>query len=167
MIRGIKRHPALILSLAILLIIAGVSAGEAALSRPGPADEPTRVDYGVYVVDVGNIDGANQNFTASVALALRWKDPRLASETGEHRRIDLEDVWHPRVMILNQQGVEETLPRVVEIEPDGTVSYVQRYWGQFSNPLRLDDFPFDHHEFEIRVLALGYTPEEINLSPIT
>ncbi|WP_439106592.1 hypothetical protein [Congregibacter sp.] len=60
----------------------------------------------------------------------------------------------PRFLLINQQRAWSSLLDVVEISPDGEATFRQRLWGDFSQPLRLDDFPFDAHTFSIPTLAL-------------
>lgn len=52
-----------------------------------------------------------------------------------------------------------------ELDPDGTVRIVQRYWGMFSNPLDLRDFPLDQHEFNIQFIAAAGETNEIQIIP--
>jgi len=49
----------------------------------------------------------------------------------------------------------------VEVDPDGTVIYRQRVWGQFSQKLGLKDFPFDQQVFTLRFVATGYSVKEV------
>ena len=89
-----------------------------------------------------SIDSAQQNFTAEMALVLRWKDPRLAHTGNGVVRYPLEQVWHPRIAVVNEtNSVSRKFPDSVEVEPDGTVNYRQRYAGDFTQPLRLRSFP--------------------------
>jgi hypothetical protein len=45
-------------------------------------------------------------------------------------RYPIEQVWHPRVSIVNEtNAVSRKFPDSVEVEPDGTVNYRQRYAG--------------------------------------
>jgi hypothetical protein len=73
-------------------------------------------------------------------------------------------VWHPRLQILNQQRIWSSLPDVVDIDPDGTVTQRARVWGDFSQPLDLREFPFDTQTIDIPVVAAGYGPDEVTLS---
>lgn len=153
------------------LIMAILGAQEACaqsrtLSRPEAKSGPTTVSVGLWVVDVDSIDGAHQNFVASVYVALQWTDRRLASRGEEVRQYPLDAVWEPRVQIANEIGlVRKTLPETVEVTPDGTVTYRQRYVGPFSQPMRLRDFPFDTHVFRLHLVSPGRTREEIRFVP--
>lgn len=124
--------------------------------RPGPQDKPTEIKMGFAVLDIDSIDGANRSFTASLLIVVQWEDPRLAKATSTRRTLDLGEVWNPSVQIVNQQKLFKTFPDMVEISPEGTVFARQRYWGTFSYPMNLGDFPFDHHSIKIKLAAAGY-----------
>ena len=130
---------------------------ELTAQRPDAWWRPTRVHFVVFVVDIDSIDDANQNFEANVYIRLRWTDERLANPGGATRQMPLSEVWNPRVLLANRQGlVSKSLPEVVQVAPDGTVIYHQRYTGKMSQPLRLSDFPMDSHTFTIQFVAAGY-----------
>lgn len=133
--------------------------------RPAEWRGSTKVNFFVFVLDIDKIDGADQSFTVNVFVSLSWKDKRLAHEGGIHV-MPLEETWNPRVFIANQGGIVlKSLPEVVEVEPDGTVRYIQRYTGPLSQPLKLSEFPFDQHRFTIQFVAPGFSPEELQFIP--
>ncbi len=132
------------------------------IDRPAADFGPTQVFVGMWVVDISNIDSAQQNFTAEIAVVLRWKDSRLAHAGNGVVRYPLEQVWHPRIVIVNEtNSVTHKLPESVEAEHDGTVLYRQRYVGAFTQPLRLRSFPFDRQTFHIELVAIRYRPNEV------
>jgi hypothetical protein len=113
-------------------------------------------------VDITSIDSAQQNFTADIAVVLRWKDARLAHTGTGIAHYALDQIWTPRVAIANEtSSVVRKLPESVEVEPDGTVLYRQRYTGAFTQPLRLQSFPFDRQTFRIQFVAIRYRPTEV------
>jgi len=118
------------------------------------------IGIGIFVVDVTAIDSARQTFDVNLYVEAQWRDSRL-EHTGTVYRRPLEEVWHPRLQFVNRLQVQATLPEEVEISPDGMVTYRQRVLGSFSQRLNLQDFPFDKQRFEILIVALGYTPGEI------
>jgi Neurotransmitter-gated ion-channel ligand binding domain len=134
----------------------------AVIDRPGADNEPTQVSIGIWIVDIISIDSAQQSFTAEVAIVLRWKDPRLAHTGSGIVRYPLEQVWHPRIVLVNESSsVIRKFPDMVEVDPDGTVNYRQRYAGAFTQPLRLRSFPFDRQTFHIQLVAVRYRPNEV------
>lgn len=139
---------------------------ELTAKRPEEFKGPTTVHFMVFVVDIDEIDDAAQNFTANVYLRLRWKDARLANPEGAIRQIPLSEVWNPRLLLANQQGViPHSLPEIVQVHPDGTVMYHQRYTGKLSQRLMLADFPRDSHTFTIQFVAAGYQADELTFEP--
>ena len=152
-----------ILTILLLLTTLWASHTSADVSLPGNGTQPVRVAMSIYLIDLAGIDNVNQNFEANVFYIVNWNDPRLAhSGTGEISR-PRNEVWHPRLLILNQQRTLKTFPEVVKIDPQGNVTYRQRLWGKFSQPLNLRNFPFDHQQLQITAIAVGYTPEEVEI----
>ena len=130
-------------------------------TRPGAGSSPTRVLVAVYVVDLKEIDGPKQNFTADVVVRLRWKDPRLAPSKPGVRAYSLNEIWHPGVQVVNRFSVQTTLPEILEADQEGMIRYRQRYIGQFSTLLDLRAFPFDRQTLSIRLAAPAAASGEI------
>src|SRR6266704_1528992 len=136
------------------------------IDRPNADSGPTEISVGMWVVDISSIDSAQQTFTAEIAVVLRWKDPRLAHSGNGVVRYPLEQIWHPRVGIVNEtNSVSRKMPDSVEVEPDGTVTYRQRYVGAFTQPLRLQSFPFDRQTFRVQLVAVRYQSNEVMFVP--
>jgi hypothetical protein len=153
--------------LQIMLLLAMLSATQAGadVSPPGNGVQPVRVALSIYLLDLDGIDNVNQNFEANVLYMASWSDPRLAhSSTGEIS-MPLDEVWHPRLLILNQQRTWKTFPEIVKVDSQGNVNYRQRLWGYFSQPLELRDFPFDFQQLQLSVIAAGYGPQEVEIVP--
>lgn len=142
-------------------LVLSVSA-TAQQSQPQP--ETRDVDIMVYLIDVNSIDSVSESFEANVSYQLSWRDPSLAHGGSDSISKRLDDVWHPRIQLLNQRKVARTFPESVEIRPDGTVRYRQRLWGSFSQPLELVDFPFDTQRLDITFVDVGFGSTRINLT---
>ena len=137
-------------------------------SRPDPEAGPTHVEVGIWILDIDNIDSVSQNFAANVFIILKWKDSRLAHGFNDLKRFSLHDIWNPQMQIANESGIiRKTLPDIVNVEGDGTVTYRQRYVGPFSQPMMLTDFPFDTHVFGIHLVCIGSLPSEIQFAPVS
>lgn len=135
---------------------------ETQATRPEEWTGPTKVFFRVFVLDVDEIDDANQNFTANVFLGLQWNDKRLANPKAELRQLKLDSVWNPQVLLTNQQGlVSRSLPETVQVYPDGTVYYRQRYTGKLSQPLKLEKFPIDKHWFTVQFASVAYSDQDL------
>lgn len=129
------------------------------------ADEPRKVYVYIGILDIDAISSANQSFTINYYAQFRWRDPALAHPGPGSIRRALTDIVAPRFILLNQQKTWSSLLNLVDISPDGEAIYRQRLWGDFSQPLRLHDFPFDSHTFELPMLAVGDLGEDIELLP--
>jgi len=161
-----KIYLSLVSLLAISILDAGGAEMPTVIDRPRAQDGPTQVSVGIWIADITSIDSAQQSFTAEIAVVLRWRDPRLAHTGNGVVRYPIEQVWHPRVSIVNEtNAVSRKFPDYVEVEPDGTVNYRQRYAGAFTQPLRLQSFPFDRQTFRIQLVAVRYRPNEVKFVP--
>jgi neurotransmitter-gated ion-channel len=159
------RFPLLVV-FALSIRLALGSEAPALIDRPNADSGPTQISVGIWVADISNIDSAQQSFTAEIAVVLRWKDPRLAHTGKGVMRYALEQIWHPRVSIVNEtNSVSRRLPESVEVESDGTVTYRQRYVGAFTQPLRLQSFPFDRQTFRVQLVAVRYQSNEVAFVP--
>src|SRR6266481_3889619 len=159
------RFPLLVL-FALSIRLALGSEAPALIDRPNADSGPTQISVGIWVADISNIDSAQQNFTAELAVVLRWKDSRLAHTGKGIVRYPLEQIWHPRVSIVNEtNSVSRKFPDSVEVDPDGTVTYRQLYAGAFTQPLRLQSFPFDRQTFRVQLVAVRYQSNEVMFVP--
>ena len=146
-----------------MTIAAGSShAAPVNADRPDVEGVTTSVYITIFVIDVDEIRTSDQSFDANVFFAFRWKDPRLAHDGPGTISRPLDDVWNPKPLIINQQRSWLTMPDIVDIAPDGEVIYRQRAWGAFSQPLSLQDFPFDRQRFSISVASVGYDSSEVD-----
>jgi hypothetical protein len=163
------------LKIAVFFIVLMVSTAAGAevkpgsikvLDRPSPEKGPTKIEIAILLMDVDSIDSASQTFVSNILVSLSWKDPRLTHSGGGPIKYPLDKIWEPTLQIINESGlVRKTFPEFATVQPDGTVTYKQRYVGSFSQPLKLHDFPFDQHKFRIHFIATSDTPENVQFVP--
>ena len=134
------------------------------MERPTVWGEPTEVQIAIYVIDVDEVNSADQSFAASVFYVARWKHPFMRHKGPGPLNRSLSEVWDPRLTIVGQQSQWKSYPDAVEIEPDGTVIYRQKIWGRFSQPLKLRDFPFDQQELKLHVVGAGQKENEVEIT---
>ncbi|MBK1791859.1 hypothetical protein [Persicirhabdus sediminis] len=152
------------IGLLFLAVAASLPAAvESNTSRPNPDAGPTEVEMQFLLLDIDNVDSANQTFTINFFYAAKWHDPRLVHDNKEALLVQLKDIWHPSLQITNQQRLIRTLPEMAEVHPDGTVSMRQRVWGKLAQPFDLEDFPFDHQIFTITMIAVGEKKGSVKL----
>ena len=157
---AIPKHKILLLTLLLSIFFLNSAY---AFERPVNKEGVTIVKSGIFIVDLEGINSAEQNFEANVFFRFTWNDPKLAHTGKETLRKPLNEIWHPNLIILNQQRVWKTFPETAAILPNGDVSYMQRVWGTFSQPLNLSNFPFDKHKFNITFVSPSYSPKQLKL----
>ena len=126
------------------------------LQAQEPVDGARKIEVKIRLLDIEQIDNVSQSFVANLILVLRWHDPGLAHGGQDSISKNLNDIWYPKIQILNQQKLVETFPRAVEISPDGEVIYRQRVWGSFSQPLELRKFPFDTQRLKFTLAEVSF-----------
>jgi hypothetical protein len=135
------------------------------LQRPSVWGRPTIVDVAIYVIDVDALRSAEQSFSASVFYAAGWDIPVLRHEGPGPLIRRITDVWTLRLAIVNQQQAWPAFPPYVEISPEGYVTFRQKVWGNFSQPLDLRDFPFDSQTLTIHLVSAGLLETEVTMVP--
>ena len=150
--------------LVIALLLGFAIVLPAAAQEPfGPARE---VQIGLLLTDMTRVNGAEQSFTADVFVVASWVDPELVDGSDQVRTLDFDDVWHPTLLIYNRRSVTESMPREVMVRPDGTVTYAQRYTGDFSAPMNLREFPRDRQEFFVWLVSPVRVGANVTLAPL-
>ncbi len=147
----------------LLLLAVLEAASPQDVARPSAEDGPTRVEIGIYLVDLWQIDGARQNYSADFVVNARWTDARHRHEGPGVRSLDLARIWQPRLQILNARALRSAGPLRLEVDPDGRVTHTERYSGELSALLDLADFPFDRQRLAIQVVS-PYTSRDVLLS---
>ena len=133
-------------------------------SRPGAGHAATEVRVGAYLIDISRIEDADQSYQADIFLRYDWKDERLAGARATSCTLPRDTVWHPDVLVVNRRSVQSQMNEVVEVQPDGSVRYVQRLIGDFAVRLKMKHFPFDTQQLPVTLVA-RYAPEQLKLLP--
>jgi hypothetical protein len=145
---------------------ASVEKPKPEMERPTVWGEPTEVRVAIYVVDIDEVDSAKQSFSASIYVEAHWNIPALRHEGPGPLHRAWTEVWTPRLTIANQQQVWRSWPESVEIQPNGEVVYRQKFWGFFSQPLNLRNFPQDQQKLTIQIAAAGLRVSEVEMVPL-
>jgi hypothetical protein len=140
----------------LLLCAAPELPASSVFERPVPeGGGSTEIRCAIVVLDIDEINDAGQSFTVNVYLRIQWNDPREA-HGGKGRIIKgLDEVWYPQLLFVNKQRAWTGMVEDVEITPDGEVVYRQQFWGDFSQPMNLHDYPFDQQVFALQLVEAG------------
>ena len=101
----------------------------------------TTVTASIFVIDIEDINSADQNFKANVFYRFSWKDPTLAHSGDKAIRKPLGDIWNPNILIVNQQKIWKTFPDTVSISPSGDVTVLPKGLGFFFSAPQLINVP--------------------------
>jgi hypothetical protein len=145
----------------------GTTGGGLAGARPNAGGEPDEITVRVGVLDIAEINDREQLFVADLFVMIEWQDPRLAADddadTGP-RILPIDEIWHPRLTIINNRGFDLLLPEVASVDRQGNVVVRQRLAGPLAVDLDLRDFPFDTQRLPVIFVSYEYSPSEIVFS---
>jgi hypothetical protein len=138
--------------------------------RPTVNGEPTVIEVGVYILDIEEIDDVKQRFSVDVFIVTHWQDPRLAlpvaERKGQKRFLPLDEVWTPKVICLNDRGLNPQLREGVEVDDLGNVKYQNRLLGELAADLEFKEFPFDVQRLPIDIVSYEYTKDALQFALI-
>jgi hypothetical protein len=155
----------ILMFLLLLLAPAMQAAAAVPLTVPPAQHDRLKLNVGMIVVDIRNIDDVAQEFDATLIIYLSWRDPRLASDGGETRTFPLNEIWSPRYQVSNEVLAHKRYPEQLQVAPDGKVVYIQRLSGSFSARLDLREFPFDAQQLDFRLTFPDFEPQRLELVP--
>lgn len=155
----------------ILFLFIPCRPGLASYPRSRPENEKgyTKVNIGIYIIDISRVDDANQRFSTDFILRLIWNDPRLAFEPDKDspstKLLSLDEIWHPAIGIVQQENLTRHYGNSVEVASSGDVKYSQRYSGSIHFVMNLRDFPFDNHTMTLSASSYPHDIHEVQLIP--
>lgn len=136
--------------------------------RPSRNGEPTEINLGVLIIDIDEIDDVSQQFSIDMFIYARWQDPRLALPVGDRqgkvRFMMLDNIWTPKILLLNDRGLETRLREGVEVDDLGNMTYKNRLSGELKVDLEFQQFPFDVQRLPIDLVSYDHTVEEMRFS---
>ena len=139
--------------------------------RPTRNGEPTVVKVSMTIIDIDEIDDVNQRFSVDLFINARWQDPRLAlpdaEREGKVRFMMVDEVWTPKILILNDRGLTGQLREGVEVDDLGNISYQNRLSGELKVNLEFQEFPFDEQRLPIDIVSYAHTVDEMQFSVIS
>jgi hypothetical protein len=138
----------------------------------------TQVQAGLKLQQVVMIDQQNEILTAVGTLKLAWQNPRLAfspdtckCQVKEYTENNFNQFltetggdW-PDFTFFNQQGNRWSLNRIVDVLPNGSVTYIERFSTNFQLNFDFSKYPFDTENFYIHTDML-YPEDRYVLAPL-
>lgn len=142
-----------------------------------PPATPTRVQVGLYLVELADVDPPSKafpTFRAEFLLDVRFHDPRLARPAGDQEDLifegavaekTLQTMWFPSLNLVNEQGARQVDARSLTISPDGWLEYTERFEATLHAEVDLRRFPFDEQRFHALVEPFGWDEGHVILAP--
>ncbi len=133
-----------------------------------PENLPVEISVDLYINKIYNINTVDETYQIDGYLEYSWVDERLKRsgadsisgprlyENDRAREFINTKIWFPTIEIMNVQGEIEKPGISIEIHPDGTIIYDERFFGTFSTYMNFRNFPFDTQNFKVRVEAFSY-----------
>jgi hypothetical protein len=124
------------------------------MTAPMVNGKPVKVHLGFFLTNLVDVDEVNERFRVSGYLMMTWKDPRLSFNSGtpgEEREYPENDIWTPKLFLLN--AVEQRHKSNVNVrgDADGTIHYVELFQAELTTAYYLEAFPFDSESLEIYI----------------
>jgi hypothetical protein len=145
----------------------GAAGDDMTGTRPNFGGDPDEITVGLGLLDISEINDREQLFVADVFVMVEWRDPRLAldDDVGTAlRTVTLDEIWHPRLTLVNNRGLDLLLPEVATVDRQGRVTVRQRLAGPLAVDLDLRKFPFDTQRLPIEIVSYQYSQSEIYFS---
>ena len=119
------------------------------------------VSISILILDIIKIDDVNQRTTIDFVIKSEWMDKSLIEKWKEKKLVNKDEVWTPEIHIFNDYNLEKKLKEFVEVNPDGSVLYQQRFVGGINSRHNFSEFPLD--EFIIKIQLLSIVSDELVL----
>jgi len=128
-------------------------------------DRPKQIEIGIYVINIDNINSAEQSYKAIVALGMKWKDPTLICTLPEDkdkiRKFSIKEIWNPSMVIINMKSAVTQFGEKVWVDCRGNVKYDTIFYGDFLTTANIKEFPFDQRLLKIELLSTEYETNEL------
>jgi hypothetical protein len=76
----------------------------------------------------------------------------------------IEEVWTPRILVLNDRGLTSQLREGVYVDDLGNMQFRNRFSGDLKVDLEFKHFPFDEQHLPIALVSYEYTIDEMQFS---
>ena len=133
-------------------------------SRPNAGGGPDVITVRFGLIDIVDINDRAQRFEIDAFVEIHWQDDRLASDSEvvpANRLFPIDEIWTPRLLVVNNRGLDLLLPEVATVDRAGHVVIRQRLSGALAADLVLKEFPFDTQRLGIDVVSYMYSPAEL------
>ena len=155
----------------LLFLLVGLIAALRAAAAEAAAASPRKVELGVYILDLTDIDEPTSQFTVHVLLGTSWQDPDRAF-AGKEPRVFREDLalaeantgWRPMVEFNRTTAPAELHHALLRIHPDGRVEFERQLTVRIATQLDLRKLPFDVQHLHLELESFQHLAGAVELS---
>jgi hypothetical protein len=123
------------------------------LLPPPTAGCPVKVAVALHVLNLSSIDEVTERFQLTGYLMTKWRDPRLTYQrsgpTDKFRVLSPDSVWRPKLVMINVAAPRHIDEESLRVDPDGMVSFAERFDATLTSTFHLRSFPFDAQKLEV------------------
>jgi len=133
-------------------------------SLPVP-NGPMLIDATIEVNKIYNVSTIDQTYDIDGYLSLKWMDssvldwPEAIYLNDDAADLMSKYLWHPAYEFMNVLEKEDGLDIRIVTEPDGQITYTERFKATFYSEMNFKKFPFDNQSFNIDIESFLYTSE--------
>ncbi|MET0262887.1 MAG: hypothetical protein ABW223_08305 [Rariglobus sp.] len=153
------------------LLLFGVfaTALSAAETKAAPT-APRKVELGVHILDISDIDEPGGKFTLHVLLGVYWQDQAQAHD-GTGPKVFREDIaieevntiWRPMVEFNRTTAPAELHHSLLRVYPNGRVEFERQLTVQIATQLDLRKLPFDTQQLKLELESFQYLADEVEV----
>jgi hypothetical protein len=122
---------------------------------PPQLSVPIQVRTAVYILNLVALDEVSQTFSCTGYLTEIWNDPRLTFTPppgqSKVRYYTRDSIWFPLLQFDNSAAPRQRSSYLMRGDPDGTITYTEKFAVKLSSNMKLRSFPFDSQDLEIVV----------------
>jgi hypothetical protein len=143
-----------------------VLSGDAEPQGRAVFEEPITVYIGTQIDQITGVNQKDENYGVVATIWMTWNDPYVAFSPDTcncsfklYRSIadfaGAEGSRFPEFTLFNQQERRWTQNELTLVEPNGTVTYIERFWVTLQAPdFDFRRYPFDTQDFYLRIDSL-------------
>ncbi|KAK2713483.1 pH-sensitive chloride channel 2-like [Artemia franciscana] len=142
--------------------------------EPPLSEGPISVEASVSMTMLSDVDIHESDFSTELWVELSWKDERLAfsyfpdgPEVLQGEIEFAEKIWKPSLYVLNEkQSSVVKFPQanvLIEITPDGHITYSFRLQSKVYCAISLANFPFDVQKCNLHIGSWSLNTDELKL----
>lgn len=155
-----NKYILLLFTLACLSICNKELFAQDTISCPDPSGI-TKVYVSMYINNISEINATSQIIKVDMIMKVRWHDPRLKHNSRGYIVTGIDKVWDPSITFTNRLNITKSFTEHVNIFGDGTVVYLQRIYGEFTQNLFYEDFPFDEQKLVLTLTDISIAFDKI------